>query len=264
MSLSNSTSNISSLNSLRNLLLLEGPKFPSFDFKTSQLSNQSKSFKIRNQTIYLYPDNNDNEIIMNDDDDHTVKTANNIWDASLILSKFLEKQCNENKMDFKGKKVIEVGAGKSIPSLTSSILGASMVTITDVPIVIPEIEKIIKLNGLENNNVLAKPLDWENRKDYIPFLIDKDPWDFILAADVVWVDYLIVPLVDSINELSTPSHTTLLLCHQTRTTRSDNMLFDTLEKRGWKIQKVLRDELNLEEGFWKDNVEIYRGRKEQG
>jgi hypothetical protein len=103
-----------------------------------------------------------------------------------------------------------------------------MVTITDAPIVVPEIEKIIKLNGLENKNVLAKPLDWENRleklyhtkkiifnlsqfiylfiylfiyfrKDYIPFLIDKGPWDFILAADVVWVDYLIVPLVDSID-----------------------------------------------------------------
>jgi len=39
------------------------------------------------------------------------------------------------------------------------------------------------------------------------------------------------------------------------------MLFDTLEKRDWKIQKISRDELNLEEGFWKDNVEIYRGQK---
>ncbi|CAB4421367.1 unnamed protein product [Rhizophagus irregularis] len=104
-------------------------------------------------------------------DDHAVKTANNVWDASLILSKFLEKQCNENKLDFKGRK--------------------------------------------------TKPLDWENRKDYVPFLIDKGPWDFILAADVVWVDYLIVPLVDSIDELSTPSYTTLLLCHQSRTTRSE-------------------------------------------
>ncbi|CAG8442479.1 11989_t:CDS:2 [Rhizophagus irregularis] len=199
MSLSDKTSGISELNSLPTLFLLEGPKFPSFDFKIS-------------------PSNH------------------------LILSKFLEKQCNENKLDFKGKKVIELGAGKSIPSLTSSILGASMVTITDAPIVIPEIEKIIKLNGFENNNVLAKPLDWENRKDYIPFLIDKGPWDFILAADVIWVDYLIVPLVDSID---------------------DNMLFDTLKKRGWKIQKVSRDELNLEEGFWKDNVDIYQGQKEQ-
>ncbi|CAB4469764.1 hypothetical protein RhiirA5_351304 [Rhizophagus irregularis] len=261
MSLSDKTSGISELNSLPTLFLLEGPKFPSFDFKISP-SNQSKSFKIKNQTIYLYPDNDNNELFMNDDD-HAVKTANNVWDASLILSKFLEKQCNENKLDFKGKKVIELGAGKSIPSLTSSILGASMVTITDAPIVIPEIEKIIKLNGFENNNVLAKPLDWENRKDYIPFLIDKGPWDFILAADVIWVDYLIVPLVDSIDELSTPSYTTLLLCHQSRTTRSDNMLFDTLKKRGWKIQKVSRDELNLEEGFWKDNVDIYQGQKEQ-
>ncbi|RIA88128.1 hypothetical protein C1645_877623 [Glomus cerebriforme] len=128
MSLSNNTSDISSLNSSTTLLLLEGPKFPSFDFNISS-SNQSNSFRIKNQTIYLYPGTN--EFSMNDD--HTIKTANSVWDASLILSKFLEKQCNENKLDLKGKKVIEVGAGKSIPSLTSSILGASMVTITDAP-----------------------------------------------------------------------------------------------------------------------------------
>jgi hypothetical protein len=39
------------------------------------------------------------------------------------------------------------------------------------------------------------------------------------------------------------------------------MLFDSLEKRGWKIQKTPRNELNLEEGFWKDNIEIYQGQR---
>ena len=39
-----------------------------------------------------------------------------------------------------------------------------------------------------------------NRRDYIPSLTNrKDSWDYILAADVVWVDYLIEPLVDSIS-----------------------------------------------------------------
>lgn len=80
MSLSNNTSDISSLNSLPTLFLIEGPKFPSFDFKISP-SNQSKPFKIKNQTIYLYPDDNDNNELFMNDDDHTVKTANNVWDA---------------------------------------------------------------------------------------------------------------------------------------------------------------------------------------
>jgi hypothetical protein len=82
MTLSNNMSHIPSLNSLPTLLLLEGPKFPSFDFKISSLSNRSKSFKIKDQTIYLYPDNDTNELFMNDgNDEHTVKTANNVWDA---------------------------------------------------------------------------------------------------------------------------------------------------------------------------------------
>ncbi|CAG8452756.1 3184_t:CDS:2 [Funneliformis caledonium] len=237
-------------------LLIEGPKFPSYNF----ISSSTNQFKINNQAIYLY---HSNDLKINDvvNNDHTIKTAYSVWDASLILSKFLEKQCNENKLNFKGKKVIEVGAGKSIPSIASYILGASLVTITDVPSVVPEIEKIITLNGFENKNVFAKPLDWINRKEHIPILINEGPWDYILAADVVWVDYLIEPLIDTISELSTPSHTTLFLCHQTRTTRSDKLLFDAIENHGWKIHKVSMNELNLAEEFRKDNVEIYRGQK---
>ncbi|CAI2169472.1 20671_t:CDS:2 [Funneliformis geosporum] len=240
-------------------LLLEGPKFPSYNF-ISSATNQSKCFKINNKAIYLY---HSNDLLINnaDNNDHTIKTAETVWDTSLILSKYLEKQCDENKLNFKGKKVIEVGAGKSIPSLASYILGASLVTITDVPSVIPEIKKIIKLNGFENTNVFAKPLNWKDRKEHMSILINEGPWDYILAADVVWVDYLIEHLVDTISELSTPSHTTLFLGHQTRTTRSDELLFDALEKHNWKIHKISRNELNLAEGFWKDNVEIYQGKK---
>src|SRR5438045_4126368 len=119
MSLSN---NKNTFSSLPTLLLLEGSKFPSFNFSISSSSNQ---FKIKYRSIYLY-----------------------------------------SYEFFKGE-------GKAIPLLESVVLGAVTVTITDVPAVIPEIENIIKLNGLEKKNVLAKPLDWENRLEILDFFFLK-------------------------------------------------------------------------------------------
>lgn len=62
--------------------------------------------------------------------------------------------------------------------------------------------------------------------------------------------------------LSTPSRTKLILSHQSRAERSDKMFFGGLKESHWKVEKVAHDELNWEEGFIKDKVEIYYGVKE--
>ncbi|KAG9292191.1 hypothetical protein G9A89_023911 [Geosiphon pyriformis] len=194
-------------------LLLEGPKFPAFDFNSSnEILDDIKDFS---------------------NESHTIQTAGSLWDG---------------------------GAGKSIPSITASILGASSVMITDAPSVVPSIERILRLNQLEKN-VQVNALDWEDRDQYLKQIINpkNGPFDYILAADVVWVDYLIEPLIETINALSTRAHTCLLLAHQTRTKRSDRILFDELTNRGWNIKTVPRDELDWENGFWKEGMVIYRG-----
>ncbi|CAG8513159.1 6372_t:CDS:2 [Scutellospora calospora] len=255
------------------LLLIEGPKFPFFNFEFSSNASfhLSERFIINNQPIYLYyqPGFNINEedecnldnLLNHEPLEHTIYTSTSVWDASLILSKFLEKQFRQNKINFKEKRFIELGSGKSIPSLTSLILGAKHVTITDVPQVIPQIKKTIELNGLFNKSVKVEPLDWMNGKEYLKIL-NNDQWDYILGADIVWVDYLIKPLIETIDALSTPSYTKLILSHQSRATRSDNLFFNGLKGLGWKLDKISHNELNWEEGFLKDNVEIYCGYKE--
>ena len=53
------------------------------------------------------------------------------------------------------------GAGKALPSIAASILGAEQVIITDAPTVVSNIENIVKLNRIFN--VEVKPLDWTDR-----------------------------------------------------------------------------------------------------
>ncbi|CAG8478485.1 15700_t:CDS:2 [Acaulospora colombiana] len=210
------------------LLLIEGPKFPSFNFQFTETPTCSTS---DSESFTSVTDVEDGNVEIKD---HAVCTAASVWDA---------------------------GSGKSIPSLATAILGAKKVTTTDVPDIIPRIKRIVKLNGLEGS-IDVKPLDWLNREIFLKSLTNEnDPWDFIIGADIVWVDYLIQPLIKTIDALSTPLHTKLLLSHQTRTTKSDKMFFEGLEKLNWKVEKIARDELNWEEGFVKDGVEIYRGYK---
>ncbi|CAG8665448.1 6967_t:CDS:2 [Dentiscutata erythropus] len=251
-------------------LLIEGPKFPFFNFEFSSNSfHLSQRFVINNQPIYLYDSNptedeecNLDKSLNNDEPlEHTIRTATSVWDASLILAKFLEKQFYENKINFKEKNFIELGSGTSIPSITSSILDAKQVTITDAPSVIPQIKKIIKLNGLLKKPLNVEPLDWVNGKEHLETL-KNSRWDYILGSDIVWVDYLIKPLIKVIDVLSTPSYTKLLISHQSRTVRCDNLFFSGLKNLGWNLDKISHDELNWEEGFVKDGVEIYYGHKE--
>lgn len=46
-----------------------------------------------------------------------------VWDASLVLAKYLETMC-QNKSDFlSGMKVIELGSGLGVVGLTAATLG---------------------------------------------------------------------------------------------------------------------------------------------
>lgn len=68
----------------------------------------------------------------------------------------------------------------------------------------------------------AQSLDWLAPSDLGRF-------DLVLAADVVWVEDLIGPLVDSLQKLCRRGGM-VLLAHQSRSTRADEALFDKVDR----------------------------------
>ena len=72
----------------------------------------------------------------------------------------------------------------------------------------------------------AEPLDW---LDFTASSARLGTFDVILAADVVWVEDLIVPLVECMAALSGP-HTTILFAYQSRSRHTDEMLFHSLSR----------------------------------
>ncbi|KAJ1922936.1 hypothetical protein IWQ60_006189 [Tieghemiomyces parasiticus] len=204
--------------------------------------------------------------------EHTERTSLVVWDCSLVLAKYLEYQ--RQAIPLHAKRVLELGSGQGIVGIAAALLGAQ-VTLTDVAFAIPALTSVVRLNNLSPvpGSRLApsdtagcvthvRPLDWLHRDDFIHSL--ESPFDYILASDVVWVDWLIEPLVATIADILQQSHildadvhTVAYLCHQTRSTRGDERLFKQLELHGLTYQTV--DFNSMEPTFRKPGlINIFR------
>ncbi|KXS20750.1 hypothetical protein M427DRAFT_130968 [Gonapodya prolifera JEL478] len=201
------------------MLLLPGPSWPSFDFFSL---NSSRPFTIAGIPILLKPDSSHASTL-----DHAVQTAGTVWDCGIMMCKFLEYRsyADEGGPEFqvKGKKVLELGSGLGLLSLTLYHLGAQAIA-TDAPEVVPHLVETFQLNGLKvsplndlfdpsrlstNENgihggsVSALPLDWMSPLP--PPLLDQNEsplkFDLLVAADVVWIDDLVTPLAETISRL---------------------------------------------------------------
>jgi predicted nicotinamide N-methyase len=214
------------------MLFLTGTSWPDFDFS----GKKSNGFNINGKRLLLAD-------ISTIEGNHAVRTAETIWDGSIILSWFLAKQKESLHLD--GAKVIEIGAGRGIAGLVAGLLGAE-VTITDLPDAVPAIQKSILLNNL--SHCVAVPLDWKSPDCDTKF-------KYIIAADVVWIPDLIEPLVNTIDKLL-QKETIMYLCHQTRSALADRILFELLAERGLQYLKV--DNQQLDCYYQKPNINIYR------
>ncbi|KAI8899379.1 putative methyltransferase-domain-containing protein [Globomyces pollinis-pini] len=219
------------------MLMICGPSWPDFEFENEDAQN---SFRINDHCIRLA-----NQTKGINDQIHTIRTANSVWDGSLVLAKYLER--NQSYLDLSNKSVIEIGAGRGIVGLSCAVLGPKSVVLTDVEPIIPTLMKSISLNKL--SNITASALDWNDNAGI------NQKFDLILASDVVWVYELIEPLVFTLKNL-THATSTILLSHQSRSTRADVHLFELLTQHGFKYELI--DKSLLDPVIQRDVINIYK------
>ncbi|XP_062605453.1 protein N-lysine methyltransferase METTL21D-like [Saccostrea cucullata] len=104
-----------------------------------------------------------------------------VWDAALVLSKYMETPDFKNGELLQGKKILELGAGTGCVGLIAAHLGAE-VTITDLPEFVPLIEMNIEKNkSAIKGSARAQPLTWG--QDTIA-----DYYHYILLADCIYYE----------------------------------------------------------------------------
>lgn len=126
-----------------------------------------------------------------------------VWDAAIVLSRYLEICSFNGKLSLTGRKVIELGSGLGCVGLTAACLGAD-VTMTDLPELLPLLQKNISANeDMWKDNggkAIAKCLNWSTN-----FKIND--WfqpDLLLIADCIYylksVDELIATMTKLCSE----------------------------------------------------------------
>eukprot|EP01039_Chlorochromonas_danica_P001678 gene1678-1832_t len=180
------------------------------------------------------------------------------WDGAVVLAKYLES----HEEIIRGKHVLEVGAGTGIAGMAAALLGASSVILTDLPYALSNLQsniaRTIDNNShlIDHNHLNSKMLDW---KDPNTYPIDHH-WEVILGADVVWLEDLVHPLVEALRSCSSED-TRILLAHQTRTLRTDSVLWDALTTAGFSWKTIPSNELHVD--FSSPRISIIKIKKTQ-
>jgi archaellin len=192
-------------------------------------------------------------------------TGLNVWDGSIVLSKYLES----HKDLVNQKNVLEVGSGTGVVGIVAAILGATKVILTDLDYSIDNLQNNITLNkdviGSSNSDnativdspVDAKVLDWfhpeacqiwagddEEYRSWIP--------DIILASDVVWIESLVIPLVQTLHYIccKDASHQRksplILMSYQCRSKVVESILLETLTQYSFLMEELDMDKVKSE------------------
>ncbi|XP_075447720.1 EEF1A lysine methyltransferase 3 [Ascaphus truei] len=128
-----------------------------------------------------------------------------VWDAALDLCGYFEEQ----KLNFSGKKVIELGAGTGVVGILVSLLGGQ-VTLTDLPHALPQIKKNVSANVPSHHVPQVCALSWGLDQEQFP-----QDYDFVLGADIVYLKETYPLLIQTLQHLCGP-HTTIFLSSKMR------------------------------------------------
>ncbi|CAN4119402.1 unnamed protein product [Withania somnifera] len=185
-----------------------------------------------------------------------------VWDASMVLVKFLERNCRKGRFSpskLRGKRVIELGAGCGVAGFGMALLGCDVVS-TDQTEVLPLLMRNVERNTSRIMQTISDPdsfgsiqaaeLDWGN-ETHIKAV--SPPFDYIIGTDVVYAEHLLEPLLQTIISLSGPK-TTILLGHEIRSTNVHEKMLE-MWKRNFEVKTVSK--AKMDSTYQHPSIQLY-------
>jgi predicted nicotinamide N-methyase len=153
------------------------------------------------------------------------------WDGSIVLAKLLEQSGAVRS----GATVLELGAGTGLVSIACAALGARRVWLTDLEYALGNAALNVARNAAYAGHVCTcLELDWAAPARGLAALASEQI-DLAVAADVIWLPELVAPFVSALRAVCAahPELREVLLAHQTRALRTDELLFEELNRAGF-------------------------------
>ncbi|CAO2814523.1 unnamed protein product [Amaranthus hypochondriacus] len=201
-------------------------------------------------------------------DNGSMHVGTSVWPCSLVLVKFIDrwspinpKTQNPNPysdlLNFCNKRGVELGAGCGAAGMGLFLLGLSDVVLTDIAPVMPALKHNLK----KNKPVLKKSLKtaqlyWANSAQIQAL---SPPFDVVIAADVVYLEETVKPLVDTMLEMVADDGV-VLLGYQLRSPEADKLFWEVC-REVFEIQMVPHEDLHPDYNYEETNVYIFRKKK---
>ena len=175
-----------------------------------------------------------------------------VWTASQLTARYIER----NSAKFKGKKVLELGAGCGLCSIVSALCGAAQVVSTDVGAAYELLQKNVQLNAgvlkQRKGKLEVHRFDWN---DPVPDYATSG-FDFVLCTETFY-SAEIVPLLGGVLSVicrNSERKATLLLAQSDRATlvNVQDLLTSLKSNFGFKVSKRVEDDL----AFMKENPKL--------
>ncbi|GMG98558.1 hypothetical protein Nepgr_000398 [Nepenthes gracilis] len=200
-------------------------------------------------------------------DNGSMHVGTTVWPCSLVLVKFAERWSPltyspssspqnpySHLLDFRNKRAVELGAGCGAAGMGLYLLGLNNIVLTDIAPVMPALRRNIK----KNKPVLKKALKtaqlyWANSEQ---ISAQGPPFDIVIAADVVYLEETVRPLVETMEKLMGETGV-VLLGYQLRSPEADRLFWEVCE-RVFEIKKVPHEDLQPDYAYEETDVYILR------
>jgi len=209
------------------------------------------------------------DITLVQDPSSTVGHGAVIWDAAVVMAKWLEYSNPKLFQNISDKTVLELGSGCGLGGI-SFMLKGSLVTFTDMSSVVQTIlarnvshvyKKLTSQGTIGGFPILEPkvfPLDWSfSESEQRASGILESGYDYILLTDCVFSTRLAPFLVATILRCS-HAKTIVLCCHEIRDEEANTAFVTELSKH-FHIKRVARCKLHPE--YKSDFIEIFTGRR---
>ena len=169
-------------------------------------------------------------------------TGSAVWGGGVVLSRFMETGLGDGYWE--GKRVLELGTGTGLGSITASKLGAARVLATDRdPKVLELAVRNAKANGASIGTAM---LDWGTNA---PLL--EDGWDVVIGADLTYNRDAWPVLFDTLKAAKAPC----ILSASERRPNELQSLEAALTSAGLKYEVLPSP---MDKGYGREQVRMYR------
>jgi len=147
-----------------------------------------------------------------------------IWPASVALSEYVV----ENKLEFRGKKILELGCGLGLVGIAVVAIGGDVLFTDNDSYALRFTRVNFKRNF--NRSASVQLLDWRNSGNSHSF-------DIILAADILYEKRSLQPVLDILENNLAPQGIAYIAGPDRTVSRG---IYEMIEGRKWKRQSLLK------------------------